>query len=174
MTRALDLLRKRQYRIEYEEACDCWFQWTISPYGLLECESEGSECWSANLLFAGEELIAAFVRFEGWQFYVPGLKKDDLPDDVIRQMEMPYTTLRGEVVNTKHHLKMREALILFLMQGHYELGRDDLRFRNEYLLFLRPVETPIQVSREKAEKWADDFLYQGDTATQAFVYFELR
>jgi hypothetical protein len=99
---------------------------------------------------------------------------DDLPDEIIRKMELPYVVERGEIVNHKHHERRREALIAFLMEGDYELGKDSERgFANEYTMTLRPVASPIEVTREEAERWADDYLYSGDAATEAFVGFAL-
>lgn len=157
--------------VKYVESCDCSFYWYTDEHGVLVCDEEGQECWTANVLLVDGREVAAFVRFEGFQI----LEDFEIPEDIRQQMRLPYTVERGEIVNRKHHARKREALVHFLMEGHYEPGRDNLLgFGNEYLMFLRRTETPIQVSREEAEKWADAYLYYGDAVTQAFVYFELR
>jgi hypothetical protein len=171
----LKKIKKGEYTIEYVENCQCHFWWHVTRDGRLVDDADGDECWSANMLYVDGKLVAAYVRFEGWKVYADDdLDICDLPSSLIREMEMPNVVEHWEVVNEEHHDRRREALIAFLMEGNYELGRNDERgFANEYTMTLRPVASPIEVTRKEAEEWADDFLYSGDAATEAFVGFEL-
>jgi hypothetical protein len=174
INKVLARLEKGEYEIEYVESCKCYFDWHVTRDGHLDDGCESDECWVSNALYVDNDLVAEFVRFEGWKLYVDNLEVDDLPDEVIQRMELPYVVERGEIVNKKHYERRRKALVEFLMEGDYELGKDAERgFANEYTMTLKPVASPIHVTLEEAEQWADDFLYEGDAATEAFVGFAL-
>jgi hypothetical protein len=170
----LEKIEKGEYSIEYIENCGCNFYWHITRDGRLDDDADGNDCWTSNALYVDGELIAEYVRFDGWKVYVDELDIDDLPLEVINTMVMRDYVEQGEIVNDEHNNRARETLIDFLMEGNYELGRDDERgFANEYTMTLKPVASPIEVTREEAEQWADDYLYNGDAVTEAFVGFEL-
>jgi len=46
----LNKIKKGEYKITYEEACDCSFDWRLH-HGTLECHEEGYECWTGHVLY---------------------------------------------------------------------------------------------------------------------------
>lgn len=165
-------LEEGDYKIEYSEVCYCYFHLDVTPSKLEFFVDSSTECGSSNALFVGGALVAEYVRHDGW-FVYEDIDVDDIPMPVQQKMILPSFLGRGEIENWKHHLRLKEALVEFLMMGDYEIGRKDGRFANEYTMTLKKVETPIVVTREEAEKWADDYLYEGDSATEAFVGFSM-
>lgn len=167
-----------EYKIEHEEDCSCRIDWDIDGNGELREDVDSDCCWEGNILYIGDEAIAQSIRYEESKVLVDGIDRDDIPEEIWGEMRMGEVVERGESQNCDtHEANRREALIDWLMESNYILGRDDGRgFANEYTMILREVaegETAPEITEEKAEEWADQFLYRGDAATEAFVGFRL-
>ncbi len=166
-----------EYEIKHEEECGCQFDWDIRGVELTD-GVESDCCWEGNILYIGDEAIAQSIRYEGSEVLVDGIDREDIPEQIWDEMRMGEMVERGESPNCDaHKANSREALIDWLMESNYILNRDDERgFANEYVMILREVaegDTAPEITREAAEEWADQFLYLGDAATEAFNGFRL-
>ena len=93
-------------------------------------------------------------------------------------MSMSDMVERGESANNDtHEAHRRESLIYWLnelVDEGYRLMRDNDRgFANEYTVILvSPKTDPDEIGDDwdelDAEKWADEYLYNGDAATEAY------
>lgn len=157
------------YKIEYAEECNCSGIWSVER-GELVFEPGNDVDWEALVLSVDGAIVADCIRGGDRHVYVDGVTESDIPDDVWSQMRLPEILNSGEVGNQEHDRKMRETLIDWLMTGDYSLAKDDERgFANEYTMILTETSESVTVTREQAEAWADDYLYRGDAATEAFV-----
>lgn len=162
-----------EYKIEYAEECNCSGIWSVER-GELVFEPGNDVDWEAMILSVGSVTVADRIRGGDRHVYAEGVTEDDIPDDVWSQMRLPEILNSGEAANAAHESKMRETLIDWLMEGDYSLSRDNLRgFANEYDMVLTETSEPVTVTREQAESWADDYLYRGDAATEAFVGLQI-
>lgn len=116
--------------------------------------------------------MAQYVRYQGGQVLIDGLSIDDIQDEIWGEMKISDMVEQGDSGCSPTHDRRRESLIGFLMNCGYELDRDDDRgFANEYTMILRDTGEEVENSEEDAEAWADDFLYDGDPTTEAYVRF---
>jgi hypothetical protein len=120
------------------------------------------------------QVIAENIRYQGRNVLVDGLDTDDIPDEIWDQMHMSDMVGQGESANCPDHdARRREALIDWLGGCGYILDRDDERgFANEYTMILREASEGDE-STLTAEEWADQYLYAGDSATQAYNGFRV-
>lgn len=171
---SLEKIEAGQYSIEYIGECGCYFDWDIRD-GSLDDGVSTDYCWEGYGLFVDGEIVAEWVRYEAPNVLLDGLEVDDITDDIWEQMRMSNILQRGESANCEeHNHKRREALVEWLMDCGYGLDRDDERgFANEYTMILRDFTQSVKNSREDCERWADEFLYEGDPTTEAFVGFSL-
>lgn len=177
-TEIINKIEVGEYKIEHAEDCSCCISWEINANGELVEDIDSDCCWEGNILYVGDEAIAQNIRYEGSEVLVDGIDRDDIPEEIWDGMRMGEMLERGESPYCDtHEADRREALIDWLVESNYILDRDDDRgFANEYIMILREVaegETAPEITREKAEKWADQFLYRGDAATEAFNGFRL-
>lgn len=162
-------IEQGQYEIEYAEKCNCFGGWSVERGELVFALGNDID-WEAMSLVVDGEIIAERIRDGERHVYVDGLGWDDIPEKVWEEMRLPEVLNRGDEANGEHARKMRDTLVEWLMEGNYELDRDDERgFANEYTMILREVNEPVEITKQQAEKWADDYLYSGDAATDVFV-----
>lgn len=166
-----------EYRIEHAEDCSCRIDWDIDSNGDLREDVDSDCCWEGNILYVSDEAIAQSIRYNGSEVLVD-IDRGDIPDEIWDEMRMSEMVEHGESPNCDtHEANRREALIDWLIESNYILDRDDSRgFSNEYTMVLREVaegETAPEITREAAEAWADEYLYSGDAATEAYVGFRL-
>ena len=166
-----------EYKIEHEEDCNCTFDWDIRD-DQLDDGVDADECWEGLILYVEDEAIAQSIRYDRSEVLVKELSRYDIPDEIWDKMKMSEMVERGDSPNNDtHETNRRDALIDWIMEGNYILDRNDERdFANEYTMILREVpegETAPEITREAAEKWADQFLYTGDAATAAYNGFRL-
>jgi hypothetical protein len=174
----INKIEKGEYKIEHASECGCVFDWSIiknNPYSGRDELDDGrdvDECWEGMRLIVDDEWIAVRERFtETRTVFVDGLGEDDIPDEIWDKMGMSAVAERGESGDGEQHdYRRRASLIDWLMEGNYSLDRDDQRgFANEYTMILRANDQPVEITPERAAEWADDYLYAGDAATEAFV-----
>lgn len=163
------------YRIEHAENCNCSFNWRI--YGKnIEETVFGDECWEGNTLYVGNEPIAQDTLYEGREVLTDGITEDDIPDDIWDEMGISEMVERGESANNDtHESNRRDSLIDWLnelVKQGYRLMRDNDRgFANEFTSVLVSPDTDTDDNdwdERTAEQWADDYLYNGDAATDAY------
>ena len=168
-------VEKGDYEIKYNEDCHCGFDWSINNQGDLVDDVSSDECYEQNVLYVGDEMIAAYVRFDGRNICVDDITKDDIPDEIWDEMDMSDMVNRGETGNSpSHDANRKSSLVEFLMDSGYILEKDEERgFGNEYTMVLREPnkDEKVETAEEEAESWADDFLYAGDAPTEAMVGF---
>lgn len=166
-----------KYKIEYNEDCGCHIDWVVTSQG-LEMDIDSDSCYQSNTLIVDGKDIIEYIRYEGANEYA-GISLRELPPEVEYELRLGMWEClgRGETGSSeKHDKNVRNSLVAFLMEGEYELDRDDCRgFANEYTMILRkmPDGKKADIRQEEAEAWADDYLYKGDAATEAFVGFRL-
>lgn len=173
----IDALEAGNYTIEHREDCGCSFDWRIDGDTINDnCESD--ECWEGNVLVVDGEDIAQHIRYESAEVLTDLIDADDIPNDIWDKMSMSDMVERGESANNDtHERNRREALIEWLDQmcdDGYRLWRDNERgFANEFTVILvSPDADPDDIDDEwdelTAEEWADEYLYNGDAATEAY------
>jgi hypothetical protein len=172
-------LENGEYKVAHESECNCSYDWHIEDDQLVNGVSSDG-CWEGNILYIGDTAIAQAIRYDRPEPLIDGLSRKDIEEasgdeDIISDMEMSEMREQGESGQSEEHEEHeRESLIEWLMQCGYELDRDDERnFSNEYTMILRKLAdgATATVTRSEAEEWADQFLYSGDAATQAYNGF---
>lgn len=176
LDKVIQRLEAGNFKVVPVSDCNCTFDWHIEEGELVD-GCDGDECYEGFALLVDDDIVADRTRYNDPNFFVNGLSESDIPEGIWEQMQPPAVVQRWETGNpVVHEERRREALIAFLMEGGYELARDDERgFANEYTMILRelPDGVFVSVNREEAEAWADAFLYRGDQSTEAFVGFRL-
>jgi len=174
--KVIQSLEAGNFKVEPVSDCNCTFDWHFES-GKLVDGCDGDDCYEGFTLLVDDDIVADRTRYNAPNFFVNGLSEKDIPEGIWEQMQPPTTVQRWETGNPAvHDARRRDALIAFLMEGGYELARDDERgFANEYTMILRelPDGVFVSVTREEAEAWADAFLYRGDQSTEAFVGFRM-
>lgn len=172
----LDALAAGNYRIEYEDNCDCTFGWDVVAGGMDDgCHSDN--CWEGNILYVGDTAVAQHLRYEGREVLVDGVDDDDIDEDIWDAMDVGGDIVeRGDSGNcASHDANRRDALISYLLECGYVLERDDEQgFANCYTMILRepkPGEVYTPPTEAEAAEWADGYLYSGDAATEAYNSF---
>ena len=170
-------LEKGNYEIKHTEDCSCSFDFRIDGDQIIE-DVDGNECWEGMVLCVGGEMIAEKIRFGESNMLTDVIGSDDIPDEIWDKMSMGDMVERGESINNDtHERNRRDALVDWLnglVDEGYRLMRDNDRgFANEYTVILvRPKTDPDEIGDDwdelNAEKWTDEYLYNGDAATEAF------
>jgi len=162
-------LSQGKYEITHHEECNCPGMWSVEGQDLVY-EVGNDVDWCANVLVVDGVDIAERIQDGETHILCEGINYDDIPDAIWDELKLPEDSMPAE-----HYTRRREALVAWLMQGNYDLDRDDERgFGNEYTVILRPVDTPVTITHERAERWADDYLYKGDAATQSYVSLSIQ
>jgi len=166
------------YRIEHAEDCNCSFAWDIDGDTITDnCTSD--ECWEGNILYVGDEMIAEAIRYGECRTLTDLVDADDIPDEIWDTMRMSDTVQQGDSAdNDTHERNRRDALVDWLTElvadDGYRLMRDNDRgFANEYTVILvSPDADPDDIDDDwdelTPEQWADEYLYNGDAATEAY------
>jgi hypothetical protein len=170
-------LEAGEYRIEHAEDCNCSFDWSIDGDSITDNASE-DECWEGNVLHVREEMIAASIRYGESHTLTDLINADDIPDEIWDAMRMSDMVQQGESANSDtHESRRRDALVDWingLIDEGYRLMRDNDRgFANEYtVILIRPNTDPDEIGDDwdelTPEHWADEYLYSGDAATEAY------
>lgn len=177
----IDDLENKRYHIDVEHNCDCRLDWEIDYRGELTDENSDFDCcWVGKILYLdnSETPIAEYIAGEGFRTLLKGLNDDDIPESVKDEMNICDSNWPE---NQSHTQSRRNALIRFLNEQKeegYKLMRDNERgFANQYTCILVAPDAIDQINDDwdelEAENWADEFLYKGDNATQAFNSFKL-
>lgn len=171
-----------EYTIEKRSNCNCSFDWDIRD-GQLDDGCMSDECWEGNVLVIDGFDIAESIRYGESRVLADALKYDDIPDNIWDDMRMSNMVQQGESPNSDaHESSKRDSLIDYLsslIDDGYRLMRDNQRgFANEYTCILvRPGTGDEDINdgwdELDAETWADEYLYNGDAATQAYNGFDI-
>ena len=176
-TEIIAALESGNYEIKHAEDCSCSFDFRIDGDQIIE-DVNGNECWEGMILYVGGEMIAEKIRFGESNMLTAIVGADDIPDEIWGKMGMSDMVQRGESSNNdQHEANRRESLVAWLEElvgEGYRLMRDNDRgFANEYQVILVSPETdPDEVGEDwdelDAETWANEYLYNGDAATEAY------
>ena len=176
-TEIIAALESGNYEIKHAEDCSCSFDFRIEGDQIIE-DVDGNECWEGMVLYIGGEMIAEKIRYDGHNMLTDLIDADEIPDEIWDEMSMGDMVARGESPNNDtHERNRREALIDWLndlVDEGYRLMRDNDRgFANEFTVILvSPGTDPEEIDDDwdeiSAEKWADEYLYNGDAATEAY------
>ncbi len=170
-------LENGNYEIKHDEDCSCSFDFRIDGDQIIE-DVDGNECWEGMILYVGGEMIAEKIRFGESHMLTDAINPDDIPDEIWDKMRMSDMVERGESANNDTHEANRRESLVYWLNGladkGYRLMRDNDRgFANEYTVILvSPKTDPDEIGDDwdelDAEKWADEYLYNGDAATEAY------
>lgn len=157
------------YKIERSSKCGCDIVWKIVEDQLVydidhyDCGVELTLTVDGKPIFSSSEIFG--VR------KLAGIWFGELENEEVVRDDL---AISDRDVNEEHEYNVRESLIDYLMQGDYELDRDDMRvISNEYIMILRECDTKQEISREEAESWAYDYLYEGGSSTRDYGAFRL-
>jgi hypothetical protein len=171
-------LEAGDYRIEHAEDCCCSFDWDIDGDTITDnCNS--NECWEGNVLYVDDEMIAESIRYGESRTLTDLIDGDDIPDEIWDAMRMSDMVQQGDSTNTDTHDRIRRDTLVdwlawLVTDNGYRLMRDNDRgFANEYTVILvSPDADPDDIGDDwdilTPEQWADDYLYNGDAATEAY------
>lgn len=127
----LEKIKKGEYRIEADGSCDCAID--ISADGKLDFT--GNECWKSNKLWVGKEIIAEYVQFEGFKFFVEEIE-EEIPTHILDDMrirdtepqhdlELIFNNYLETLENTKYYADDEAQSIYFVNE------KSNPNFKNE-------------------------------------------
>ena len=176
------------YKITTESECSCHIRWSLDDdhfqgRKLLQPDVDMDCCWIGFICRVDGEQVAQHIYGEGFEWLVPVYKNidgfEDAEEKLMDEMDISdFSFDKGRV--PQHEDKKREKLVEYLTElvsKGYKLYIDPERgFANEYTnVIVAPDADADEVGddwyEEEPEKWADEFLYEGDDATQAFTSF---
>lgn len=166
-------LESGNYKIEHREDCGCYFSWDIAGDRITE-DVDGNECWEGMILVVDGEDIAQHIRYEAPEMLDDTIDANDIPEEIWDKMRMRDMVERGESANNDtHERNRRDSLIEWLtgmVEDGYRLMRDNERgFANEFeVILVSPDEVDADWDTLTPEQWADEYLYNGDAATEAY------
>jgi len=175
ITKAID---SGNYEIKLTSDCGCQFSWGIDRQGRFNDDDSISDCcWIGNVLTINDDLIAEYVAGSGFKWLVDMGGVEDL-DKIEEKLSDEMYISDDEITGEAHESKRKESLVdglKDLISDGARLYRDNERgFANEYTVILvmpgakledENIEDWDELEREV---WADEYLYSGDAATQAF------
>lgn len=169
-------LEAGEYKIEHNEDCNCSFDWRIID-DTIEDNADGNECWEGKSLMVGNELIAEYIRYDGLKIHAD-IDEDDIPEAILDDMRISDMVEQGDSQNPSiHEDRRRKSLIDWLTDEGFRLYRDNERgFANEYKsIIVTDPDAHINPDWDERtpEEWANDYLYRGDAATQAYNSVEV-
>jgi hypothetical protein len=173
------LITSQDYEIRHDQSCCCHTTWglpTYDPDRLTEI-TDPDDCWVCNILVVDGVDVAQYVQHEGMEMLVDDISVHDLPEVIVEAM-----TISDDDDNSDHASNRRDSLVDYLREleshGYRLMRNNDRGFSNEYTcIIVAPDADPDDVSDNwddlSADDWADEYLYGGDAATQAYVSFRL-
>ena len=146
-------LEKGAYSIENKAACACSFVWSLSDdQTALVCQEMNHNCHHSSYLKVADKSILTISHGDPVVVEVDRVQIRDIPPNIMRKM-----TKVKEDCNQLHHMRKRQALIVWLIQAGYQIDDKNMRIGECYIV-LRDIGRKGFVAENEAEIFADAYL----------------